>query len=309
MNCFCCETIIGNITIYANEKAVTRLCFRKCSNAATENTETEIIKVAFIQLHEYLDGSRTVFDLKLEYGGSGFQTSVWDQLRKIPYGKTMKYKEIARDLGSSKSCRAVGIACGKNPISIFIPCHRVIGSNGNLTGYGGGLHIKSTFWRWKKRFQMQLTHPFEPVFGEKSRILILGTFPSVKSREYGFYYGHPQNRFWKVLARITNTDPIPETIADKKQMLLKNGIALADMLQSCDIESSGDGSIRNAAPADLSKIFDNANIERIYANGEKAYQLFIKYIGMEVIKLPSTSPANAKYDLEKLIFEWEKIII
>jgi hypoxanthine-DNA glycosylase len=156
---------------------------------------------------------------------------------------------------------------------------------------------------------MQLTHPFDPVFDEKSRILILGTFPSLKSREYGFYYGHPQNRFWKVLSSVTNTYPVPETIADKKQMLLRNGIALADVLQSCNIEGSSDGSIRNVIPADLSKIFENSDIERICANGEKAYQLFIKYIGMEVIKLPSTSPANVQYDLEKLILEWEKIII
>jgi hypoxanthine-DNA glycosylase len=106
---------------------------------------------------------------------------------------------------------------------------------------------------------MQLTHPFEPVFDEKSRILILGTFPSVKSREYGFYYGHPQNRFWKVISSITNTDPIPKTMVDKKQMLIKNGIALADVLQSCDIDGSDDNRIKNAAPADLSKIFDNAN--------------------------------------------------
>ncbi|MDR3155744.1 MAG: DNA-deoxyinosine glycosylase [Holosporaceae bacterium] len=156
---------------------------------------------------------------------------------------------------------------------------------------------------------MQLIHPFDPIFDEKSRILILGTFPSVKSREYGFYYGHQQNRFWKAIARITQTGHFPETIADKKQILIQNRIALADVLQSCDIAGSSDGSIKNAVPADLSKIFDNANIERIYANGEKAYQLFIKYIGMEVIKLPSTSPANAKYDLEKLISEWEKIIM
>ncbi|GHT98529.1 DNA-deoxyinosine glycosylase [Alphaproteobacteria bacterium] len=159
---------------------------------------------------------------------------------------------------------------------------------------------------------MQLKHPFDPVFDEKSSVLILGTFPSVKSREYGFYYGHPQNRFWKVISRITNTDPIPETIDNKKQMLLKNEIALSDALQSCDIEGSSDSSIKNAAPMDLSKILDNSNVERIYANGEKAYQLFMKYlhknIGYKIIKLPSTSSANAKCDLEKLIAIWEKIL-
>jgi hypoxanthine-DNA glycosylase len=161
--------------------------------------------------------------------------------------------------------------------------------------------------------KMPLIHPFDPIFDKNSSILMLGTFPSVKSREYGFYYGHPQNRFWKVVSSITNTNPIPETIVTKKQMLLGNGIALADVLQSCDIEGSSDGSIRNTAPADLSKIFNNSDIGRICANGEKAYRLFIKYfpksIGGEIIKLPSTSSANAKYDLEKLISEWEKIVI
>jgi hypoxanthine-DNA glycosylase len=157
---------------------------------------------------------------------------------------------------------------------------------------------------------MQLTHPFDPIFDKNSSILILGTFPSAKSLEYGFYYGHPQNRFWKVLSFIT-TDPIPKTIVDKKQMLFKNEIALYDVLQSCDIEGSSDSSIKNAVPADLSKILDNSNIKRIYANGGKAYQLFIKYlyknIRHEIIKLPSTSPANAQYNLEKLILEWKKI--
>jgi methylated-DNA-[protein]-cysteine S-methyltransferase len=136
------ETTIGYITICANEKAITGLYFGKCSNVVVKNVETEIIKRAFVQLHEYLNKSRTRFDLKLEYAGSDFQMSVWNHLKKIPYGKTKTYQEIARDLGSPKSCRAVGIACGRNPISIFIPCHRVVGSNGNLTGYGGGLHIK-----------------------------------------------------------------------------------------------------------------------------------------------------------------------
>ncbi|MDR1375469.1 MAG: methylated-DNA--[protein]-cysteine S-methyltransferase [Holosporaceae bacterium] len=115
-----------------------------------KNLETEIIKKAFIQFHEYLNGSRTKFDLKLEYTGSDFQMAVWNQLKKIPYGKTVTYKKIARNLGSSKSCRAVGVACGKNPISIFIPCHRVIGSNGNLIGYGGGLHIKKHLLEMEK---------------------------------------------------------------------------------------------------------------------------------------------------------------
>jgi methylated-DNA-[protein]-cysteine S-methyltransferase len=150
VNCFCCETIIGNITIYANEKAITGLYFGECLDVATKNVETDIIKKAFAQLHEYLNGLRTTFDLKLEYIGSDFQMSVWDQLKKIPHGKTKTYKEIADSIDSPKSCRAVGMACGGNPISIFIPCHRVIGSNGNLTGYGGGLRIKKHLLEMEK---------------------------------------------------------------------------------------------------------------------------------------------------------------
>ena len=151
INCFCCETIIGNITICANEKALTGLCFGKCLDVAIKNVETELIKGAFAQLNEYLNGSRTVFELKLEYVGSDFQMAVWDQLKKIPYGKTKTYKEIACSMGGSKSCRAVGIACSRNPISIFIPCHRVIGSNGNLTGYGSGLHMKKYLLEMESR--------------------------------------------------------------------------------------------------------------------------------------------------------------
>ncbi|MDR3180239.1 MAG: DNA-deoxyinosine glycosylase [Holosporaceae bacterium] len=159
---------------------------------------------------------------------------------------------------------------------------------------------------------MQLSHPFDPVFDDNSAVLILGTFPSIKSRECGFFYGHPQNRFWKIIAHVTNADSVPSTIADKKQMLLANGIALADVLQSCEIEASSDSSIKNIVPADLAKILRNSNIDRIYANGKKAHQLFMKYfyqdIGQKIVKLPSSSPANAQYSLEKLILEWKKII-
>jgi hypoxanthine-DNA glycosylase len=167
---------------------------------------------------------------------------------------------------------------------------------------------------------MRLEHPFEPVFDEKSSVLILGTFPSVKSRERGFYYGHPQNRFWKIISRVTKTYPIPETITDKRRMLLENGIALFDALQSCDIEGSSDSDIKNAVPADLSPILNGADIKRVCANGEKAYRLLMKYFrpnaGLEIrplaeptiIKLPSTSPANARYGFERLVSEWEKIL-
>ncbi|GHT91141.1 methylated-DNA--protein-cysteine methyltransferase [Alphaproteobacteria bacterium] len=142
MNYFCYKTIIGDVTICANKKAITRLCFGECQDVDAENIETEIIKKAFAQLIEYLNGLRKIFDLKLEYNGSDFQMSVWDQLKRIPYGMTKTYREIAGNINNPKSSLAVGGACGKNPIPIFIPCHRVIGSNGNLTGYGGGIALK-----------------------------------------------------------------------------------------------------------------------------------------------------------------------
>ena len=158
-----------------------------------------------------------------------------------------------------------------------------------------------------------MIHPFDPVFDKDSLILILGTFPSEKSREYGFFYGHPQNRFWKLLTLLTNFKKIPESIDEKREILIRNRIALWDVIQSCEIKGSSDASITNVIPNDLSKILNFSKIERIYANGTKAYQLYMKYcypnIGKEIIKLPSTSPANASYSLEKLKNEWEKIKI
>ncbi|MDR0580947.1 MAG: DNA-deoxyinosine glycosylase [Holosporaceae bacterium] len=161
---------------------------------------------------------------------------------------------------------------------------------------------------------MHFSHPFNPIFDENSSVLILGTFPSVKSRANAFYYGHPQNRFWKIISHITNTNPVPKTIDDKKQMLIANRIALADVLQSCSIEGSSDNDIREAVPMNLSRILNSANLSRICANGGKAYQLFMKYfydknVEQNIIKLPSTSSANAKYNFEKLVLEWKKVIM
>ncbi|MDR1233932.1 MAG: DNA-deoxyinosine glycosylase [Holosporales bacterium] len=159
---------------------------------------------------------------------------------------------------------------------------------------------------------MRLVHHFDPVFDEESQVLILGTFPSVRSRASGFYYGHPRNRFWKVIAAITKTDRIPQTIDSKKCMLLKNRIALWDVLQSCDIEGSSDSNIKNPMPTDLSKIFSKANIKCIYTNGSQAHQFFIRYhcksYSGNLIKVPSTSPANARYTLEKLVAIWSQIV-
>lgn len=146
-------------------------------------------------------------------------------------------------------------------------------------------------------------HAIDPVFDERSRVLMLGTMPSPASREAGFFYGHPQNRFWRVLAAIFD-EPVPETIEDKHDLLLRRRIALWDVLASCDIEGASDASIRNARPNDLSRIFDAADIQAVFATGTKAGQLFAKYCeadcGMPCVTLPSTSPANAKMRLEDL---------
>lgn len=153
-------------------------------------------------------------------------------------------------------------------------------------------------------------HEFEPVFDERSEILILGTFPSVKSRENQFYYGHPQNRFWKVLAALTDSE-LPETIEDKKKMLLDNRIAIWDVIAQCDIAGSSDSSIKNVVPADIGQVLKDSNIQKIYANGNTAKKLYDKYVlpkvQIEIEGLPSTSPANAGYSLDRLIEAWGKI--
>ena len=156
-----------------------------------------------------------------------------------------------------------------------------------------------------------ITHSFEPVYDSNSKILILGTLPSVKSRENNFYYGHKQNRFWKVLAHILN-EPVPELIDEKKQMLLKHNIAIWDVIQSCDIRGSSDSSIKNVQPTDIRRILDNSDVKYIFANGNKAGQLYKKYqlpiTGIEAVVLPSTSPANAAWRFEKLCEAWKKIL-
>jgi len=149
-------------------------------------------------------------------------------------------------------------------------------------------------------------HPFAPVFDENSRILILGTFPSVKSRANAFYYGHPQNRFWKMLAVIYGEDA-PVTIDEKKQFLLRRRLALWDVIASCDIVGSGDSSIRNAVPNDLSQVLSAAPVRHILLNGQMAGKLFEKHNGgLQIARdiLPSTSPANAAWTIEKLALAW-----
>lgn len=153
-------------------------------------------------------------------------------------------------------------------------------------------------------------HEIEPVFDRHSRILILGSFPSVKSREAGFFYHHPQNRFWKTLAAVTGQET-PGSIPEKKEFLLRNRIALWDVIASCEIQGSSDSSIRNVVPNDLSRILGAAQIRQIYTNGGTAYKLYQKYLypvtGRTAIRLPSTSPANAASSLEALIEQWKVI--
>ena len=150
-------------------------------------------------------------------------------------------------------------------------------------------------------------HTLEPFYNNDSKILILGSFPSIKSREIGFYYSHPQNRFWKVLAYIFNEE-IPNSIEDKKELLKRNKIALFDVCATCDIKASSDASIKNVVPNNLDKIFNNSKIKVIAFDGKTAYNLYQKYFkdkyATELISLPSTSPANATWDMQMLINEY-----
>lgn len=153
----------------------------------------------------------------------------------------------------------------------------------------------------------RIIHPIPPVYNKNSRILILGSFPSVKSREGEFFYHHPQNRFWKVVSTVFD-ETLPVTIEEKKSMLLNNGIAVWDVIQSCEITGSADSSIKNVVPNDLTQILNTADIKRIFTNGNTASRLYKKYIfpktGIESIRLPSTSPANAGCSLEGLMKAW-----
>ncbi len=154
-------------------------------------------------------------------------------------------------------------------------------------------------------------HPIPPVFDRNSKILILGSFPSVKSREGHFFYHHPKNRFWKTLAGVLDV-PVPDTIAEKKAFLLSHRIALWDVIASCSIEGSSDSSIRDVVPNDLSVILSTADIRAIFCNGKTSWNYYRKYqeavTGIPAVSLPSTSPANAAWSLEKLKGAWNVIL-
>ena len=155
-----------------------------------------------------------------------------------------------------------------------------------------------------------IRHPFPPLYHKNSRILILGSFPSVKSREQMFFYGHPQNRFWKVIAAVFECN-VPETIEEKKQFLFKNGIALWDVIASCEITGSSDSSIKNVKVNDILRILKEADIKQIFVNGRTAEKYFKKYtksqINRDAVCLPSTSPANAAWSVERLVEEWKAL--
>lgn len=157
----------------------------------------------------------------------------------------------------------------------------------------------------------RILHPFPPLFDSESRTLILGSFPSVKSREAMFFYGHPQNRFWRLTALLCHEDT-PQTIEEKSSLILRHHLALWDSIQSCTITGSSDSSVRDVVPNDLRVIFDNSKTERVFCNGALSHKMYMKYIypqtGIAAVKLPSTSPANAAFSLERLAESWRVIM-
>lgn len=173
-----------------------------------------------------------------------------------------------------------------------------------------------------------IEHGFEPVFDERSRVLVLGSFPSVLSRENAFFYGNPRNRFWRVIAACTG-EPVPpnegepapgsvpprpvtleESIEFKRALLLRHGIALWDVIESCDIKGSSDASIRNVVPARIERVCAVAPIRAVFCNGGAAGRLYARHlrdrVGIDAVVLPSTSPANAAWGLEALVERWSR---
>lgn len=153
-------------------------------------------------------------------------------------------------------------------------------------------------------------HPIQPTYDENSELLILGSFPSVLSRKTGYFYGHPKNRFWMVLAEIFE-EKTPETVDEKRSFLLRNRVAVWDVIASCDIVGSADSTIENVKVNDIEKLLLTSKIQKIYVNGRKADELYKKYLeeklGKPPIYLPSTSPANAQWDMKKLVEAWKII--
>ncbi len=157
---------------------------------------------------------------------------------------------------------------------------------------------------------MPILHPIPPVYDKDCRILILGSFPSVKSREARFFYGHPQNRFWRVLAALFDEE-VPQSTVERRAFLLRHHIAVWDTVASCDIVGSSDASMKNAVPNDLSPILHAAPIRAVFCNGSLSYKLYETHNGhitLPHFPLPSTSPANAAWSLERLTDAWREIL-
>lgn len=156
----------------------------------------------------------------------------------------------------------------------------------------------------------KIVHPIPPLFDENSEKLILGSFPSIKSREAMFFYGHPQNRFWKLTAKIFDEET-PNSVEGKTKLILTHRLALWDSIHSCVITGSSDSSVKDVVANDLSVILNNSRVERIFCNGALSHKMYMKYIypqtKIEAVKLPSTSPANAAFSMERLYEQWKII--
>lgn len=162
-----------------------------------------------------------------------------------------------------------------------------------------------------KATRTRVTHEFPALYDRESQVLLLGSIPSPKSREMAFYYGHPQNRFWKVMATVLG-ESVPETIAQKKAMLKKHHVALWDVLDSCTIVGASDTSIEDPVPNNIKELVKKSKVSRIFCTGATAYNLYQKFcakeVGIDAVKLPSTSPANCAVSLEKLIEAYKKVL-
>lgn len=303
---------IGTLEIvYKDEELISLKLVENIQKSGEDTTFTNTVKK---QLNEYFSGERQNFDIKINPKGTDFQKSVWSELLKIPYGKTASYKEIAKNIGKSNAQRAIGYACNKNPIMIIIPCHRVISQNGKLGGFAYGNFVKQKLLDTENKIQNNCKS-FAPSVDNNSTILILGSMPGVKSLEAQQYYAHPQNRFWKVMANICNTPNLYEFDYELKlKTLLNNNIALWDTIKSCKRDGSLDSDIQNESPNDIYGLLKKyPKIKTICLNGNKSYSAFQKYFPDLVkkyscYKMPSTSPANARYSLNKLIDEWKAVV-
>ena len=156
-----------------------------------------------------------------------------------------------------------------------------------------------------------IKHPLSPLYSSQSKLLILGSFPSVKTREYGFFYGHPQNRFWPLMEQLFRVE-LSTNIEERRKFLLNHHLAVYDSIYQCDIIGSSDASIQNVLPADLAPIFQTADIQQVFCNGATSFKYYKKYhakqSGITGVQLPSTSPANARYRLDDLLKEWSVVL-